>query len=169
MALSRLISLQRGCWTRVDFVHSWSISLDVYGNGGASRLYSPLRLSDDGQRFHIEAYGVTGDNVVLPSLQMALTQPMITRHPYLVVEGNDESSITDLFPLLWLEPAREPNAWRTLVYDGAKIDLQRVRGDEPIRYIDIWSGQRNIAPADALCLSDLPVAITSLLEGTDNR
>ena len=109
----------------------------------------PLKLSYDGQKFHIEACGVTGDNVVLPSLQMVLAQPMVTRHPYLVSREMRTQLSPIYFPLLCLEPGREPNAWRTLVYDGAKIDLQRVRGDEPIRYIDIWSGQRNIEPADA--------------------
>ena len=149
---AQLVSFVGRLWQR------WSASIVL-----------PLNHSYDGQMFHIEACGVTGDNVVLPSLQLVLRQPMVTRHPYLVSGCNEEPIITDLFPLICLEPGQEPNAWHTLVYDGAKIDLQRVRGDEPIRYIDIWSGQRNIAPAEAICLSDLPAAITSLLEGTDNR
>ena len=49
------------------------------------------------------------------------------------------------FRLLSQSPLANPAAWRVLVYDGIKGGHRDVkpRGQEPLRYIDVWTGERD--------------------------
>jgi hypothetical protein len=42
-------------------------------------------------------------------------------------------------------PGREPGAWQVLLYDGVRgaHSSTTLKGDEPIRYIDVWTNERD--------------------------
>ncbi len=112
------------------------------------QIFLPLGLDFDGTEFHVEGCAISGDNVTLPKSAIKTTKPMICSQPYLISGGSEKNQWVSLFPLICVDPAVEPNAWRVMIFDSLKIDknTQILTGNERIRYLDIWSGQRNVIP-----------------------
>jgi CheY-like chemotaxis protein len=113
------------------------------------QIFLPLSLHFDGTIFQIDGRALTGDSVALPKFAVETTKPLICDQLYLLAEENMQNQCVNLFPLLCAEPAVEPTAWQVLIFDGLVVDrhTQTLTGEEPIRYLDIWSGQRNVIPA----------------------
>ena len=113
------------------------------------RIFLPLSLHFDGTEFQIQGHAVKGDSVALPKLTVTATKPIICDRPYLISEERGEGGWVSLFPFICVESAVEPDTWQVLIFDGLRVNrtAQALTGEEPICYIDPWSGQRNVIPA----------------------
>lgn len=122
------------------------------------QIFLPVSLHFDGTRFQVSGHALVGDSVALPKFAMQATRPVICDQPYLLAEEGSEDQWVNLFPFISVESAVEPNAWQVSIFDGLRMDrnAQVLTGTEPIRYIDIWSGQRNVIPASQPKSSILP-------------
>jgi DNA-binding response OmpR family regulator len=107
------------------------------------RFVIPTALDFDGQRFDVDAALLTGDSLALPAARLSAPSPVVKHHPYAV--RDDGTGWVDLFPLIASLPGREPSAWRVFVYDGVRgaHANSTLQGSEPVRYIDIWSNERD--------------------------
>ncbi|MFB0535153.1 MAG: response regulator transcription factor [Anaerolineae bacterium] len=126
------------------------------------QIFLPLSLHFDGTKFQIDGRALTGDSVALPKFAVETTKPLICDQLYLLAEENMQNQCVNLFPLVCAEPAVEPTAWQVLIFDGLVVDrdTQTLTGEEPIRYLNIWSGQRNVVPASKPNSNMLPEFLT---------
>lgn len=71
---------------------------------------------------------------------------------------NQPGLCSNLYPLLCIEAASEPNAWKLLIFDkvARNNSSSTLMGNEALQYIDIWSGQRNLTAKQNPTLNDMP-------------
>lgn len=107
-------------------------------------MFYPESLDFDGCKFQARGRLIVGDSTSLPMHSIRIKDPLVCSQVYLYNLMNGESKYTNLYPFVCIEPALEPSVWKILVYDGVKKNwnTQRLIGNEPIRYIDVWSGKR---------------------------
>lgn len=123
------------------------------------RFFLPLSLQFSGSEYQVQGYALIGDSVALHKLSVKTTKPIICEQPHLITEANSvDAQWVNLFPFISVEPALEPNAWQILVFDSLAVrkNLQALTGDETIRYIDVWTGRRNVTPTSKPTSSMLP-------------
>lgn len=105
----------------------------------------PERLDFDGEGFDADCVLIQGDSRTLPAAVRRFDTALRSHHPYLVdLSRNDERVALDLFPLLVPLPADEPAAWNVYVFDGIRgaRSADKLRGTEPLRFIELWSNDR---------------------------
>jgi CheY-like chemotaxis protein len=125
------------------------------------QIFLPLNLHFDGTEFQVRGHALVGDSIALPKFTVKTSQPVICDQPYLLTEGVAGGQWINLFPFISIESAVEPNAWQVLIFGGLTDRYaQALTGEEPICYIDIWSGQRNVIPASKPKSSMLPEFLT---------
>lgn len=122
------------------------------------QVFLPLSLHFDGTKFQIEGHALAGASIALPKFAVQTTKPMICNQPYFLAKEISGNQWVNLFPFISVESAVEPNAWQISIFDGVRVDrnVQMLTGTEPIRYIDIWSGQRNVIPTSQPKSDSLP-------------
>lgn len=142
---------------RQNEVELQSLVKKLWQNLGFEMLL-PLKFRYDGTQFEMEGVLISGSNSVLPITSIINSTPLVSNHIY--VKSEDEKHI-DLFPFIIAEPSNEPSAWKIMTFDGVKID-KKITGDEKIRYIDIFSGLRNVTPIIKPVSRALPNFLTGL-------
>jgi hypothetical protein len=110
----------------------------------SARFVIPTALDFDGATFEVGVAILAGDSLALPTGRMTTGVPVVTHHPYVHEEGGGRW--VDLYPLMAAVPGREPSVWKTLLYDGVRGGHAnaKLRGTEPLRYIDLWSNERDL-------------------------
>lgn len=118
-------------------------------------LAIPVMLTFDGHVFDVDTAVLSGESPALPTARLSVEEPVVTDHPYVI--EREGGSWVDLFPLFATRRGREPGTWRVLVYDGVQGGHPKstLQGREPLRYIDVWSGERDQKLEDHPSADDL--------------
>ncbi len=124
----------------------------------------PLNLNYLGDKFLINGHKLAGCSLSLPRFSAECSAPIICGHPYVIIKKMPANVFLDLHPLIIVETTVAPEVWRILLFDGAVgiQNMQKITGDESVRYIDIWSGERNATPSTIVTSKLLPKSFSDL-------
>ena len=123
------------------------------------QIVIPKIMSFDGKSFTVEGNSAIGESVAFPSFSGKSDIPLVKGQSYIFQNTNGGRQWLSIHPLMVLEQSRDPTAWDIFLYDGVKTvaKSKEFTGKEPIRYIHLWAGTRDVTMTSFQpVLEDLP-------------
>lgn len=125
----------------------------------------PVSLDYRGSKFLINGHKLTGCSTSLPRFSVECNDPIICGQPYVLINRMSTKVFLNLYPLIIVESTLTPEVWKILLFDGAAgiSNAQKMTGEEPMRYLDIWSGERNATLSTIVTSKLLPESFSKLI------
>jgi DNA-binding response OmpR family regulator len=105
----------------------------------------PQAMRFDGARFSVDGVATRGDSPAFPAIQLESSGPVATGRA--CAAGAGEGKLIDLHPLIVATEGREPGTWQVCLFDGirgARSNEANLKGTEPLRYSNLWTGERDM-------------------------